>query len=71
MAAQAFGLEGFIEVLDRWRVADVLLPFLLIFVIVFAILQKTKILGDSKKNLNVVVAIVVGLLVVIPHVTGR
>ncbi|MBI2652737.1 hypothetical protein HYX00_04700 [Candidatus Woesearchaeota archaeon] len=71
MAAQAFGLEGFIEVLDRWRVADVLLPFLLIFVIVFAILQKTKILGESKKNLNVVVAIIVGLLVVIPHVTGR
>ena len=71
MAAQAFRLEGFIQALDRWGVADIMLPFLLIFVIIYAILQKTKILGDSKKNLNVIVAVVVGLLVVIPHATGK
>lgn len=71
MAAEAFQLEGFSRVLERWGVVDALLPFLLIFVIVYAILQKTRILGEGKKNLNVIVAIVVALFVVIPHVTGR
>ena len=71
MVAEAFRLEGFFRTLERWGLTDVLLPFLLIFVIVFAVLQKTKILGESKKNLNVVIAVVFGLLVVIPHVTGR
>lgn len=71
MVARAFRLEDFIRDLDRWGLTDVLLPFLLIFVIVFAILQKTRILGEGKKNLNTIIAIVVGLLVVIPHVTGR
>ncbi|HYD02697.1 MAG TPA: hypothetical protein VEC16_00200 [Alphaproteobacteria bacterium] len=57
-------------------IADIILPFILIFTLVFAILQKTKILGvddDTKKprkNFNVVVALVMGLGVVIPHVTG-
>ena len=71
MAAESLQLEGFIRTLERWGLTDVMLPFLLIFVIIYAILQKTKILGETKKNLNVVVAVVVGLLVVIPHVTGR
>jgi len=70
MAADAFQLQNLAFTLDRWRVADVLLPFLLIFVIVYAILQKTRILGEDKKNLNVVVALIFGLLVVVPHVTG-
>ncbi len=71
MVTQSFKLEGFIRNLEGWGLTDVLLPFLLIFVIVYGILQKTKILGESKKNLNVIIALVVGLLVVIPHVTGR
>lgn len=71
MVAQNLQLENFIMSLDRWGLTEVMLPFLLIFVIVFAILQKTRILGESKKNLNVVVGIIVGLLVVIPHVTHR
>ena len=57
--------------LDNMGLTDILLPFLLIFVIVFAILQKTKVLGEERKNLNIVVALVVGLIVVIPHATGR
>ena len=71
MAADAFKLEGFFRSLENWGLTDVMLPFLLIFVIVYAVLQKTKILGETKKNLNVVVAVVFALLVVIPHVTGR
>lgn len=56
---------------------DFLLPFLIVFTIIFAILQKTKILGEDKttkaprKNFNLVVALVLGLGFVIPHITGR
>jgi len=71
MVAQSFWLGEFVRRLDSWGLTDVMLPFLLVFVIIFAILQKTKILGDGKKNLNAAVAVVIGLLFVIPHVTGR
>ncbi len=70
MPSAYYRLDNFAYLLDRWRV-DILLIFLLIFVIVYAILQKTRILGEGKKNLNVVVALVVGLLVIVPSVTGR
>ena len=69
MASQ--GLQNFVRILENWGLTDVLLPFMLIFVIIYAIFQKTKILGEGKKNLNTVVSLVVALLVVIPHVTGR
>ena len=59
-----------IELLDYYRVADVLLPFLLVFLIVFATLQKVKILGESKKNFNVMLALIMGLAVIFPHVLG-
>jgi hypothetical protein len=62
--------ENFIMYLDEWGVTDVLLPFILIFTIVYATLQKTKILGEGKKQFNVVIALVMALGVVIPHVTG-
>ncbi len=61
----------FVYWLERVGVADVLLPFLLIFVIIFAILQKTGILGDSAKRYNVIVAIVLGAAAVFPHILGR
>ena len=39
-------------------------PFLLIFFIVFAVLEKTKVLGDERKQLNALVAFVIGLIFV-------
>ena len=66
----SYGLDYFIQLLESWGITDILLPFLLIFTIVFAVLQKTKILGEDKKNFNVIIALVVGLSVVIPHVLG-
>lgn len=47
-------------------VYDVVLPFLLVFVVIFAFLQKTKILGDTPqaKKFNAVIGIVMGLLLV-------
>ncbi len=63
-------LANAIEFFHNFGLFDVVLPFLLIFSIVFAILEKTKILGvegsegRSKKNLNSMVSFVVALLVV-------
>ncbi len=55
---------------ETYGVMDFLLPFLLVFTISFAVLQKSKILGDGKKQFNVVVSLVLGLLFVVPHITG-
>ena len=63
-----YELSGFIEALESWGIADVLLPFILVFAIVYAVLDKVKIFGDEKRNINMVIALVVGLSVVIPHV---
>jgi hypothetical protein len=56
--------------LEQWGFLDVVLPFILVFTIVFATLQKTKILGDAKKNFNVVIALVMAMTFIFPHVTG-
>lgn len=56
--------------MDWYMLTEALLPFLLIFTLIFAVLQRSKILGTDKKNFNVVVALVIALLVVIPHITG-
>ena len=61
----------FIQTLESYGLTDALLPFLLIFTIIFAILQKSNIFGQDKKKYNVIVSLVIGLLVVIPHVMGR
>ncbi len=45
-------------------VVNVILPFLLVFTIVFAILQKTKILGEEKRQIDAIVSLVIGLIVV-------
>ena len=68
--------RGMMYNLESIGLLDVLLPFILIFTLVFAVLQKTKILGvDEKdkprKNFNVILALVMALGVIIPHVTGR
>jgi hypothetical protein len=59
----------FFRLLEGYGFTDALLPFLLIFTIVFAVLQKTNIMGKDKKNFNVILALVMALTAVIPHVT--
>lgn len=54
-------------------ILDILLPFILIFTVIFAILQRTKVLGQNDsgkpmKNFNAVVALVMGAAAVIPHI---
>lgn len=45
-------------------VRELILPFLLIFALSYAILQKSQILGKDKKQTDAIVALVLGLLVV-------
>mgnify|MGYP006309900313 CR=1 FL=1 len=69
----AYGFEGLIYSLQHWGVFDVILPFILIFTIVYAILEKTEILGKdafTARKYAVVVALVLAFAVVVPHVTG-
>jgi hypothetical protein len=64
--------RGVIEFFGELGIYDVVLPFLLVFTIIFAILEKTKILGVeeiegrrySKKNINAIIAFVISFLVV-------
>jgi len=61
--------ENAIITLENFGLTDVLIPFLLVFTIVFAVFQKTKILGEGRKNFNIMIGLIMGLAVVIPHVT--
>lgn len=61
----AFSFGDTINYLVEIGVYDVFLPFLLVFAIVFAILEKTQILGTEKTNINAIVAVVVGLLLIV------
>src|SRR3989344_3024589 len=62
------GIYDAIERLANVGALDIILPFLLFFTILFAVLQKTKILGEKAKKFNIVISLVIALLVVIPHV---
>jgi len=65
-------LQDLFQRLYNMGLYDVMLPFLLVFVIVFATLQKSNILGEGNdgRKYNAIIAMVMGLLVVIPHVIG-
>lgn len=64
-------LGNVIEFFEKIGIYEVVLPFLLTFTIVFALLEKTKVLGTEKvgtepiprKNLNALVAFVIAFLV--------
>lgn len=64
----AWNFEYMIYSLDRLGIMSVVLPFIIVFTIVFASLEKSKILGKESKKYNVVISLVMGLAVVIPHV---
>ena len=53
------------EVLNIWNemgVFSYVIPFLLIFAVVFAILQKSKILGDDNRAIQAIISASIGLL---------
>ena len=64
--------RGVLEFFDKIGIYDVVLPFLLVFSITFAIFEKTKVLGTeeiegkkyTKKNLNAMAAFVIAFMVI-------
>lgn len=52
-------------ILQHWIFSQFALPFLLIFFIVFGVLEKSKIFGDGKKQLNALLAFIIGLIFVV------
>lgn len=74
MIFQIFGanyVQDIIYQLDNMGLRDLLLPFILFFTILFAILQKIKIFGTDSKKYNSIIALVISLTIVIPHVLGQ
>ena len=51
-------------ILEHPIFTEMILPFLLIFVLVFAILQKSKILGEDKQQIDAMVSLAIGLLLI-------
>ncbi len=70
--AEVSTFRGTLVFFDKLGIYDVILPFLLVFTIVFAILEKTKVLGMdvvegtkvTKKNLNAMTAFVIAFLTI-------
>ena len=51
-------------ILEHPIFTEMILPFSLIFVLAFAVLQKSKILGDDKQQIDAMVSLVIGLLLI-------
>ena len=62
--ARAFDFREAIRFLEDYGFYDVVLPFLLVFVLVFATLQKIKIFGKESRRYNAIIALVMGLMFV-------
>ena len=51
-------------IFDNAIFTEMLLPFLLVFVLMFAILQKSKILGEGKAQIDALVSLAVALILI-------
>lgn len=82
-AGGRFGV-GFFQTLERWGFMDSIFPFALAFTVTYAVLAKTKIFlkkkGDGSvdpkekvraNKINLVVSIIMGILFIYPHISGR
>ena len=70
-------LQGLFQALVDWGFVDAFLPFLLLFVLLFGILQKIAIFGtkegETKKpdrRINGVLSFIIAAMVVVPHIIG-
>lgn len=43
---------------------EIVLPFLLVFTLVFAVLDKTKLLGEGKRQINAIISFVIGVVLI-------
>ncbi|MBW3004365.1 hypothetical protein KY310_00850 [Candidatus Woesearchaeota archaeon] len=56
--------------LQQWGILDVLVPFVLIFTILYAVLQKINLFGDEGKRFNALIALAITLTAIVPHILG-
>lgn len=67
-------LQTAVGELQRWGLWDAVLPFLLFFAVLFAILQQVKIFkkedGNADRKLNGIIAFVMSAMIVVPHIIG-
>src|SRR3989344_257782 len=57
-------LQSAIDFLESFGFFDIILPFILVFTLIFAILEKTEIFGKDKKNLNAIASFAIAFFVV-------
>ncbi len=57
-------IKNMVETIFSGALGQTVLVFLLVFTLVFAILQKTKVLGDGKKQTDALISLAVALLVI-------
>ncbi|MBS3142633.1 hypothetical protein J4464_04575 [Candidatus Woesearchaeota archaeon] len=60
----AYSLYEFFSTLQDYGIIEIALPFILVFAIMFAILEKTKIFGQDRKNISIVVSLVLAFIFV-------
>ncbi len=67
-------IQGVLAYFQSWGIVDALLPFLLLFALVFAILQKVAIFKNAQnlpdKKLHGLISFAIAALIVLPHITG-
>ncbi len=61
--------SNFASYLQAYGVMDFLLPFVLVFTIIYAVSSRMPLFRDNK-NFRVIISLVLGLLFVVPHITG-
>ncbi|MBU2497097.1 MAG: hypothetical protein KJ767_03505 [Nanoarchaeota archaeon] len=54
-------LEQAMLMLQRLGFFQIIIPFVLIFAVIFAILEKSKLLGEDKRSVNAIVALVIAM----------
>ncbi len=63
-------VSNIVNALQQYGFVDFIIPFILIFAVVYALLQQAKLFGtgDEPKKYNLVIALAIGLIITIPHV---
>jgi hypothetical protein len=67
MAYPYYGFYGFQDLIMQWEsvgVFDIILPMLLIFTVVYAILDRTKIFGKDKSAINAIISLAISLFTI-------
>ena len=68
--------DSIARAMQNFGLLDIVLPFLLIFTVVFATLQRVGLFkegehGEGKKNINAMLSLIIAILTVVPHINGR